>query len=230
MRLGNGLLALGVLGVTAGEEHETVSKLAFHPWDVRLRSGLCCSPTFGAVATASDTFRGLYQTLLYNMQHGPNLGQQGRVGGDKNFRDMIERLVHALRIEWVDDDGSATLEVFSGHAVPVAAIVWCSTRQEPRSHRLLTEALPNRERANTSADQGDAGKSSLYRATVRESAWDVATVAGRQAASHAQPNASNLTLSTEPAIAPRAPVNPLFMPSMPGSLAPGGVRFRRAVP
>jgi phospholipid transport system substrate-binding protein len=37
------------------------------------------SPSIAATATASDTVRGFYQTLLYNMQHGPSVGQQGRV-------------------------------------------------------------------------------------------------------------------------------------------------------
>ena len=36
-------------------------------------------PNLAAAATPSDTVRGLYQSLLYNMQHGPSLGQQGRV-------------------------------------------------------------------------------------------------------------------------------------------------------
>jgi len=31
-----------------------------------------------AAAAASDTVRGFYQALLYNMQYGPSLGQQGR--------------------------------------------------------------------------------------------------------------------------------------------------------
>src|SRR5438067_393103 len=35
-------------------------------------------PKFAAAATAADTVRGFYQTLMYNMQHGPSLGQQGR--------------------------------------------------------------------------------------------------------------------------------------------------------
>ena len=50
-------------------------------------SGLVCAfalctvvlPHIAAAATASDTVRSFYQTLLYNMQHGPSLGQQGRV-------------------------------------------------------------------------------------------------------------------------------------------------------
>jgi phospholipid transport system substrate-binding protein len=36
-------------------------------------------PNLAAAATASDTVRSFYQTLQYNMQNGPNLGQQGRV-------------------------------------------------------------------------------------------------------------------------------------------------------
>jgi phospholipid transport system substrate-binding protein len=36
-------------------------------------------PNIAAAATASDTVRGFYQTLLSNMQNGPSLGQQGRV-------------------------------------------------------------------------------------------------------------------------------------------------------
>jgi phospholipid transport system substrate-binding protein len=32
-----------------------------------------------ALAAAADTVRGFYQALLYNMQYGPSLGQQGRV-------------------------------------------------------------------------------------------------------------------------------------------------------
>jgi phospholipid transport system substrate-binding protein len=36
-------------------------------------------PNLAAAATASDTVRGFYQTLLSNMQHGPSLGQQGRM-------------------------------------------------------------------------------------------------------------------------------------------------------
>jgi len=35
--------------------------------------------TIGAASTASDTVRSFYQTLQYNMQNGPNLGQPGRV-------------------------------------------------------------------------------------------------------------------------------------------------------
>lgn len=36
-------------------------------------------PNIAAAATASDTVRSFYQTLQYNMQSGPSLGQQGRV-------------------------------------------------------------------------------------------------------------------------------------------------------
>src|SRR5262249_13054304 len=36
-------------------------------------------PNIAAAATASDTVRSFYQTLQYNMQNGPRLGQQGRV-------------------------------------------------------------------------------------------------------------------------------------------------------
>jgi len=35
--------------------------------------------TLGVASTASDTVRSFYQTLQYNMQNGPNLGQPGRV-------------------------------------------------------------------------------------------------------------------------------------------------------
>jgi len=35
--------------------------------------------TIGAASTASDTVRSFYQTLQYNMQNGPSLGQPGRV-------------------------------------------------------------------------------------------------------------------------------------------------------
>ena len=35
--------------------------------------------TIGAASTASDTVRSFYQTLQYNMQNGPRLGQPGRV-------------------------------------------------------------------------------------------------------------------------------------------------------
>ena len=35
--------------------------------------------TIGAASTASDTVRIFYQTLQYNMQNGPSLGQPGRV-------------------------------------------------------------------------------------------------------------------------------------------------------
>jgi phospholipid transport system substrate-binding protein len=35
-------------------------------------------PNIAAAATASDTVRSFYQSLLYNMQQGPSLGQQGR--------------------------------------------------------------------------------------------------------------------------------------------------------
>src|SRR5262249_38150885 len=35
--------------------------------------------TIGAASTASDTVRIFYQTLQYNMQNGPRLGQPGRV-------------------------------------------------------------------------------------------------------------------------------------------------------
>jgi len=37
------------------------------------------SPSIAAASTASDTVRGFYQTLLYNMQNGPSVGQRGRV-------------------------------------------------------------------------------------------------------------------------------------------------------
>ena len=36
-------------------------------------------PNIAAAATASDTIRSFYETLQYNMQNGPSLGQQGRV-------------------------------------------------------------------------------------------------------------------------------------------------------
>jgi phospholipid transport system substrate-binding protein len=36
-------------------------------------------PNIATGATASDTVRSFYQTLQYNMQNGPSLGQQGRV-------------------------------------------------------------------------------------------------------------------------------------------------------
>jgi len=36
-------------------------------------------PNLAAAATASDAVRSFYQTLQYNMQNGPSLGQQGRV-------------------------------------------------------------------------------------------------------------------------------------------------------
>ena len=36
-------------------------------------------PNVTAAAVASDTVRSFYQTLQYNMQNGPSLGQQGRV-------------------------------------------------------------------------------------------------------------------------------------------------------
>jgi phospholipid transport system substrate-binding protein len=36
-------------------------------------------PNIATAATASDTVRSFYQTLQYNMQNGPSLGQQGRV-------------------------------------------------------------------------------------------------------------------------------------------------------
>jgi phospholipid transport system substrate-binding protein len=36
-------------------------------------------PHIAAATTASDTVRSFYQILQYNMQHGPSLGQQGRV-------------------------------------------------------------------------------------------------------------------------------------------------------
>jgi hypothetical protein len=32
-----------------------------------------------AAAGAADTVRSFYQSLLYNMQYGPSLGQQGRI-------------------------------------------------------------------------------------------------------------------------------------------------------
>jgi phospholipid transport system substrate-binding protein len=40
---------------------------------------LLVQPGVGAAAGASDTVRNLYQALLYNMQYGASLGQQGRV-------------------------------------------------------------------------------------------------------------------------------------------------------
>src|SRR5258708_1652103 len=36
-------------------------------------------PNLAAAATASDAVRSFYQTLQYNMQNEPSLGQQGRV-------------------------------------------------------------------------------------------------------------------------------------------------------
>ncbi|TMK28094.1 MAG: hypothetical protein E6G69_14555 [Alphaproteobacteria bacterium] len=36
-------------------------------------------PSIAAASTASDTVREFYQTLLYNMQNGPSVGQRGRV-------------------------------------------------------------------------------------------------------------------------------------------------------
>jgi phospholipid transport system substrate-binding protein len=36
-------------------------------------------PSIAAASAPSDTVRGFYQTLLYNMQNGPSLGQQGRM-------------------------------------------------------------------------------------------------------------------------------------------------------
>src|SRR5215469_1524490 len=36
-------------------------------------------PNIAVASAAADAVRGFYQTLLYNMQHGPSLGQQGRV-------------------------------------------------------------------------------------------------------------------------------------------------------
>ena len=50
----------------------TLLGFAFALWAMLL-------PNIAAAATASDTVRSFYQTLLYNMQHGPSLGQQGRV-------------------------------------------------------------------------------------------------------------------------------------------------------
>jgi phospholipid transport system substrate-binding protein len=35
--------------------------------------------TAARASTASDIVRGFYQTLLYNMQYGPSVGQQGRI-------------------------------------------------------------------------------------------------------------------------------------------------------
>lgn len=40
---------------------------------------LLIQPGFAAGSGPSDVVRGLYQTLLYNMQNGQSLGQQGRV-------------------------------------------------------------------------------------------------------------------------------------------------------
>src|ERR1700751_2780809 len=40
---------------------------------------LVLQPGIAAAAAASDVVRGFYQTLMYNMQYGPSLGQQGRV-------------------------------------------------------------------------------------------------------------------------------------------------------
>src|SRR5881394_3145312 len=36
-------------------------------------------PSIAAASTASETVREFYQTLLYNMQNGPSVGQRGRV-------------------------------------------------------------------------------------------------------------------------------------------------------
>src|SRR5438046_9541587 len=44
-----------------------------------LARGPVMPPSIAAASTASDTVRGFYQTLLYNMQNGPSVGQQGRV-------------------------------------------------------------------------------------------------------------------------------------------------------
>src|SRR5258708_355075 len=41
---------------------------------------LLTHPAGVLAAAASDTVRGFYQILLYNMHYGPRLGQQGRVG------------------------------------------------------------------------------------------------------------------------------------------------------
>ena len=41
---------------------------------------LLMHPAGVLAAAASDTVRGFYQVLLYNMHYGPSLGQQGRVG------------------------------------------------------------------------------------------------------------------------------------------------------
>ncbi|HEV8031441.1 MAG TPA: ABC transporter substrate-binding protein [Stellaceae bacterium] len=56
---------------------KAVSRLAVLGWVFAV--GVMIQPNIAAAATASDTVRGFYQTLLYNMQNGPSLGQQGRV-------------------------------------------------------------------------------------------------------------------------------------------------------
>lgn len=44
-------------------------------------------------AGASDAVRGLYQALLYNMQYGPSLGQQGRVA---HLAPLVPRVFNIL--------------------------------------------------------------------------------------------------------------------------------------
>ena len=56
---------------------KAVSRLAVLCWVFAV--GVMVQPNIAAAATASDTVRGFYQALLYNMQNGPSLGQPGRV-------------------------------------------------------------------------------------------------------------------------------------------------------
>jgi len=58
------------------------------------------SPSIAAASTASDTVRGFYQTLLYNMQNGPSVGQQA-----------FERYVTAVYAERFDKYSGERLEV-----------------------------------------------------------------------------------------------------------------------
>jgi len=73
---------------TAGRTHESnMEGLASRLSALACAFALCAMvlPHIAAAATASDTVRSFYQTLQYNMQNGPSIGQQGRVAGSRRL-------------------------------------------------------------------------------------------------------------------------------------------------
>src|SRR5215472_15181120 len=55
---------------------KSASRLAVLAWAFAL--SVMMQPNIAVASAAADAVRGFYQTLLYNMQNGPSLGQQGR--------------------------------------------------------------------------------------------------------------------------------------------------------